>query len=45
MRWAGHVACIEGMKNAFSLVGKAGGNTPLGNPKHGCGDNIIIDLQ
>jgi hypothetical protein len=37
MRSARYVACMAGMKNANSLVGKAEGNTPLGKPKHGWG--------
>jgi hypothetical protein len=34
MRWARNVACMAGMKNAYSLVRNAEGNRPLGKPKH-----------
>jgi hypothetical protein len=35
MRWEGHVACMEEMKNAYKiLVGKFEGKRPVGRPKH-----------
>jgi hypothetical protein len=34
MRWAMHVACMAGIKYAYSLVGKAEGNTLLGKNMH-----------
>jgi len=35
MRWAGHVACMEEMRNACNiLVGKPEGKRPLGRSMH-----------
>jgi hypothetical protein len=45
MRWAGHVAHIEGNKNAYRvLVGRAEGMGPLGRLKHSWKGNIKVDL-
>jgi hypothetical protein len=34
MRWAGHVAHMEEMRNAFSIsIGKCEGKRPLGRPR------------
>jgi hypothetical protein len=34
MRWAGHVACMGGMRNTYNiLVGKTEGKRPLGRPR------------
>jgi len=33
MRWAGHIACMEDMRNAYNiLVGKCEGKRPLRRP-------------
>jgi hypothetical protein len=35
MKWAGHVSCMEEMRNAFKiLVGKLEGKRPLRRPRH-----------
>jgi hypothetical protein len=45
MRWAGHVACMEGWIGAYrDLVERPDGNKPIGKPR--CKeDNIKMDLQ
>ncbi|PNF30813.1 hypothetical protein B7P43_G06157 [Cryptotermes secundus] len=46
MRWAGHVARMEEMRNAYRiLVGKPEGKKPLGRPRHRLVDNIKLDLK
>jgi hypothetical protein len=46
LRWAGHVARMEGMMNPFRvLVRKAEGKRPLGRPRRRLGDNIRMDLK
>jgi hypothetical protein len=46
MRWAGHVACVGEVRNAYSiLVGKPEGRRPLGRPRHRWEDNIGMDLR
>jgi hypothetical protein len=45
IRWAGHVARIEGKGNAYMiLVGKPEGKRPLGRPRRRWVDNIKMDL-
>jgi hypothetical protein len=45
MRWAGHVARMGAMRNAYSiLVGKLEGKRPLIRPRSRGEDNIRIDL-
>jgi hypothetical protein len=45
MRWEGHVASMEEMRNAYSiLVGKPERKRPLGRPRSVWEDNIIMDL-
>jgi hypothetical protein len=45
MRWAGHVARMRGNRNAYRLVvGKPEGRRPLGRPRHGWLDSIMMDL-
>jgi hypothetical protein len=45
MRWAGHVACMGEVRNAYNiLVGKAGGRRPLGRPRCRWEDNIRMNL-
>jgi hypothetical protein len=45
MRWAGHVARMSAMRNAYRiLVGKPEGRRPLGRPRHRWVDNIKMDL-
>jgi hypothetical protein len=46
MRWAGHVARIWEMRNAYRiLVGKPEGKRPLGRPRRRWLDNIKKDLR
>jgi hypothetical protein len=46
MRWAGHVARMGEMKNAYRiLVEKPKGRRPLGRPRSRWVDNIKIDLR
>jgi len=46
MRWVGYVACMGGMKNAYSiLVGKHGGKRLLGRPSCRWEDNFRMDLR
>jgi hypothetical protein len=45
MRWAGHVARMGEMRNAYRLlVGKPERRRPLGRPRHRWLDNITMDL-
>jgi hypothetical protein len=45
MRWAGHVARMREKRNAYRLlVRKPEGKRPLGRPRHGCVDNIKMDI-
>jgi hypothetical protein len=45
MRWAGHVARMVEVRNAYSiLVGKSEGMRPLGRPRRRWEDNIKMDL-
>jgi hypothetical protein len=46
MRWAGHVARVGVVRNAYSiLVGRPEGRRPLGRPRHRWQDNIKMDLK
>jgi hypothetical protein len=46
MRWAGDVARMWKMKNAYNiLVGKPEGKWPLERPSRGWEDNIRTDLR
>ena len=46
MRWAGHVARMGGNERCIQGFGEESlGKRPLGRPKRGWKDNIIIDLQ
>jgi hypothetical protein len=46
IRWAGHVACMGEMRNAYRvLVGKSKGKRQLGRPRHRWEDNIILDSR
>jgi len=46
MIWAGHVASMGDMRNAYNIsVGKPGKKGPLGRPSHRCEDNIRMDLR
>ena len=46
LRWAGHVARIEGGRSAFKiLTGKSTGKRPLGKPRRRWEDNIRMDLE
>jgi len=46
MRWAGHVARISYIRNAYNiLVGKPEGKRPIGRPKHRRGDIIVMGLR
>ena len=45
LKWAGHVAIIEDVRNAFIiLTGKPTGKRHLGRPRHRCED-IIINIM
>jgi hypothetical protein len=44
MRWTGHVARMGEKRNAYRiLAGKPEGKRPLGRPRYGWVDNIIMD--
>ena len=46
MRWAGHVAPMGEEREVYRvLVGKPEGRRPLGRPRRGWVDNIMMDLQ
>jgi len=46
MRWAGHVARMGEMRNAYKIfVGKLEGKRPLGRPRRIWRDTITIDLR
>jgi hypothetical protein len=46
MRWAGHVAQIKEMRNAYNiLVGELERKRIIGRPKRRSEDNIIMDLR
>ena len=45
MRWAGRVARRGRGRRVQGLVGKPGGNRPLGRPRRRWEDNIKMDLQ
>jgi len=44
MRWAGHITCMQGMRNAHKiLVGKQEGKRSLRGPRHTWEDNTGMD--
>ena len=45
LRWAGHVARMEGRSALKILTGKPAGKRPLGRPRHRWEDNIRMDLK
>jgi hypothetical protein len=46
MRWAGHVACIGEVRDAYNIsVGRPEWKRPLGRPRHRWEDNIKMDLR
>jgi hypothetical protein len=45
MRWAGHVARMEGRGVYRVLVGRSKGKRPLGRPRRRWEDNIKMDLR
>jgi hypothetical protein len=46
MRWAGHIACMGKMRNAYKiLVGEPERKVPLGRPRCRREDNIRMDLR
>jgi len=46
LRLAGHAARMGEMRNTYNvLVGKSGGERPLGRPRRKWEDNIRIDLM
>jgi hypothetical protein len=46
MRWAGHVACMIVMRNAYKILfGKHEGKKQLGTPKGRSEDNIKMVLR
>ena len=45
LRWAGHVGRMEDGRSHFKiLTGKPTGKRPLGRPRRGWEDNVIMDL-
>jgi hypothetical protein len=46
LRWAGHVARMEGGRIAFKiLTGKPTGKRPLRRPRHRWEDNIRMEIE
>jgi hypothetical protein len=46
MRWAGNVACMGEMRNAYNiLVGKPEGKRPLRRPRRRWENNITVDFR
>jgi hypothetical protein len=46
MRWAGHVAGMGDMRNAYNIfVVKSERNTPFGRPRRRWDNNIKMDLR
>ena len=46
MRWAGHVARMEGGRSTFKIsTDKSTGNRPLGRSRRRCEDNIRMDFK
>ena len=46
IRWAGHVALMGECRGVHGvLVGELEGKRPFGRHRHGCEDNIKMDLQ
>jgi hypothetical protein len=46
MRWAGHVARMGEMRNAYRVLArKSEGRKPLGRPRHRWVDHIKMDLR
>jgi hypothetical protein len=46
MRWAGHIACVGEVRNAYNImVGIPEGKRPLGKPRHRWEDNIRMYLK
>jgi len=46
IRWAGHVAHTQNIRNAHKVVvGKPGQKRPLGRSGRRCEDNIRMDLK
>jgi hypothetical protein len=45
MRWAGNVACMGGIRNAYILVGKPHGIRPPGRPRRKWEENISMGLM
>jgi hypothetical protein len=46
MRWVGHIAHMEKMRNAYKIfIKKPEGKRPCGRPRHRWEDNITMDLR
>jgi len=46
MRWAGHITCMGGMRNACKIfVGKLKWKRPLTRPRHRWDDDIKVDRR
>jgi hypothetical protein len=46
VKWAGHVACILGIRNAYNIfVGKSERKTPTGGEKYRSESNVKTDLK
>jgi hypothetical protein len=45
MRWAGHVTCMQEMRNTYKIVGKAEGTRSHGICRHRWKEKIKMDLS
>jgi hypothetical protein len=46
MGWVGHVAHMEEVRNAYSILdGEPEGKRPLGRPRHRWEDNVRMDFK
>jgi hypothetical protein len=46
MRWAGHVARVAGMRNAYNiLIGKPEGKRPIGRIRRRLEVNVRMDIR
>jgi hypothetical protein len=44
MRWAGHIACMEAIRNADTFIGEPEGKKSRGRPRSRWKDDIRIDV-
>jgi hypothetical protein len=45
MRWAGHIACTEEMRNANIFIASPDGKRPSGKPRCRLEDNFTMNLS